>query len=69
VSGPFLFEIVEQELRVNWSDMASDDLHELKRVLHRHEEITQANNNAILVLSSKVKELEHSFATQECQIF
>jgi hypothetical protein len=44
--------------------MESDDLHELKKVLHRHEEVTQANNSAILALSSKVAELEHSCATQ-----
>jgi hypothetical protein len=44
--------------------MASEDLREFKRVLHKHEEITQANNNTILVVSSKVAELEQSITTQ-----
>jgi hypothetical protein len=39
--------------------MAGDNTREFKRVLRRHEELVEANNNAILVINSKVAELEH----------
>jgi hypothetical protein len=42
------------------SDGSVTMLWEFKRVLHRHEEIAQANNSAILVITSKVEELEQS---------
>jgi hypothetical protein len=51
-------------LRENWAVIESDDLHEIKKVFHRHEEVTQTNTIALLVLSSKVAELEHSCANQ-----
>lgn len=60
----FLSRLWEHELRVKLAHMVSDDLRELKKVRHRHEEINQANNSTILVLSSKVEELEQSITTQ-----
>jgi hypothetical protein len=43
--------------------MESDDLKEFKQFLHRHEEISQANSSALLVISSKVAELEQASIT------
>jgi hypothetical protein len=40
--------------------MASDDIMELKWVLHGHEEISQVNRSALLVISFKVVELGHA---------
>jgi hypothetical protein len=38
--------------------MDGEDSWEIKHILRRHEEIGQANNNAILVLTTKVVEIK-----------
>jgi hypothetical protein len=64
VLGPLFSEITKFVLRANWAIIESDNLREIKKVLHRHEKVTQANNIALLILSSKVEELEDSCENQ-----
>ena len=57
---PFLSIIYGQGERVSSAVMVGEDARDFKRVLCKHKEIRQDNNNAILVIISKVEELEQS---------
>jgi hypothetical protein len=44
--------------------MEKNDFKELRRVLFKHKEINQANRNSLLIISSKVAELEQASIMQ-----
>jgi hypothetical protein len=59
-SGFSLSGLVQGPLKI---DMDNPEWKEAQKILHRHEEITQANSNALLHISSKITELEQASIT------
>jgi len=55
-----VFYIVGFEVR---KSMGSGDNKEFQQVLHRHEEIIEDNNSDLLVISSKIYDLEGAYST------
>jgi hypothetical protein len=48
--------------------MENNDVREIRKVLCMHEEMNQANNSALMIISSKITELEQANATHSANI-
>jgi hypothetical protein len=53
---------------VDRSAMENEDIKEIQWVLWRNEDIIQANNSALMVISSKITEIEQAYITHNANI-